>query len=132
MKQINEAISYLYNAPLFLERRECDMIHQRGMFFLQSYTRFAEESYGRQRAHLFPLFPKLHSVFHTFHTLKVQSSSCGYGMNPLTVACQLDEDAIGKASRLSRRVNLRLLHRRTLERHLIACKDVWVKHGVLK
>lgn len=132
VKQFNEAISYLYNAPLFLERHECDMIHQRGMFFLQSYTRFAEECYNGGRAHLFPLFPKLHSVHHTFHALKVQSLACNFGMNPLTVSCQLDEDAIGKASSLSRRVNLRLVHRRTLERHLIACKDVWVKHGLLK
>ena len=51
----------------------------------------------------------------------------GFAMNPLTASCQMDEDVVGRVSRTSRRVNIRSTAPLTLQRHLMACWDVW--HG---
>ena len=82
--------------------------------------------------HLFPLFPKIHAVQHTWLTLKNESATHGYGMNPLTASCQLDEDTIGRVSRVSRRVNVRLVVLRTLQRHLMSSWNIWMDAGVLR
>lgn len=132
VRQLNAALSFLYNAPLFLEYTECKYVVDRGNFFLQCYTRLASECYRLGRPHLFPLFPKIHAVKHCWLTLDNQSNSHGYGLNPLTASCQMDEDTIGRVARVSRRVSIRVVVKRTLQRHLVACWNVWTKAGVLR
>lgn len=132
MRQMNAALSFLYNAPLFLEENECRYIADRGMFFIQAYTDLAQRCFNLGRPHLFPLFPKVHAAHHCWHTLQSQADLHHYGLNPLRAACQMDEDVIGRVSRVSRRVSIKTVARRTLERHLLGCYAVWSKAGVLK
>ena len=101
-------------------------------FFVRTYTALATECFHLQRPHLFPLFPKIHAVQHTWLALKNESATHGYGMNPLTASCQLDEDTIGRVSRVSRRVNVRLVVLRTLQRHLMSSWNIWMDAGVLR
>ena len=131
-KKINTALSFLYNAPLFLDRSEALFVSSYGMFFLQAYTALATDCYEKGRAHLFPLFPKCHAVHHCWKTMDEDSLAHGFAMNPLTASCQMDEDVIGRVSRVSRRVNIRLTAQRTLQRHLMACWDVWHSAKVLR
>ena len=91
IKQLNNALSFLYNAPLFLERLECEYVCSRGMYFVQTYTALASKCFALNRSHLYPLFPKLHAVHHIFLTLHQQATNHGYGANPLAASCQLDE-----------------------------------------
>lgn len=132
LRQLNAALSFLYNAPLFLEENECRYVVDRGMFFLRCYTSLASECFVDGRPHLFPLFPKIHAVQHWWLTLTTQADLYSFGINPLTAACQLDEDTIGKVSRVSRRVSSRQVALRTLERHLMSSWHVWTKAGILK
>eukprot|EP00438_Fugacium_kawagutii_P012347 Skav221978 [mRNA] locus=scaffold195:1042561:1043835:+ [translate_table: standard] len=132
LRQLNAALSFLYNAPLFLEENECRYIVDRGMHFLQQYTSLAQECYNLRKAHLFPLYPKIHAVQHWWWTLQTQADTIGYGVNPLCAACQMDEDTVGRLSRVSRRVSSRQVTLRTLQRHLVASWSVWTKAGVLR
>ena len=130
-KALNFALSFLYNAALFLERDECRYVSARGMSFLQTYTALARQMYDLGNWHLYPLFPKIHAVHHVWHGLHSDAMSCGFSMNPLTASCQQDEDVIGRVSRVSRRVNIRVTMQRTLERHLMACYKVWKDANLL-
>ena len=132
IKQLNNAMSFLYNAPLFLESNECEYVHDRGMCFVQTYSTLATKCFNLGRAHLFPLFPKLHACHHVFLSLHQSSLTCGIGLNPLSASCQLDEDTIGRVSRVSRRVSSRLVILRTLQRHLVACWSVWTDAKLLR
>ena len=132
IKQLNNALSFLYNAPLFLERLECEYVCSRGMYFVQTYTALASKCFALNRSHLYPLFPKLHAVHHIFLTLHQQATNHGYGANPLAASCQLDEDTIGRVARVSRRVSSRLVIRRTLQRHLMTSWQVWRDAGLLR
>ena len=132
IKQLNNALSFLCNAPLFLERLECAYVCERGFFFVQSYSALASTCYDLGRPHLFPLFPKLHAVFHTWLDLQDQFTIYNYGLNPLCSSCQMDEDVIGRVSRVSRRVASRKVILRTLQRHLMASWDIWMGAQVLR
>ena len=131
-KDINTALSFLYNAPLFLDKAETMFVCKKGMDFVQAYTSMATECFHNGDSHLFPLFPKQHAVHHCWHTMSEDCRLHGFSMNPLTASCQLDEDVIGRVSRTSRRVSIRLVGRRTLQRHLMASWDVWHKAGLLR
>ena len=130
--QMNAALSHLYNAPLFLEAEECQYVWTRGMFFLQSYSYLAGKCFGMSRPHLFPLYPKLHACHHCWLQIRTDQSLCGFSLNPMTASCQMDEDCIGRVSRVSRRVSVRTVTLRTLQRHLITCCAVWRDAGLVK
>lgn len=51
--------------------------------------------------------------------------------NPMLFACQIDEDTVGKASRLSRKVNIRLVAQRALDRYLTAAYTAFAKAKLL-
>ena len=122
---LNVLLSFLYNAALFLDRDECNFVYKKGMCFLQTYTDLATKLFNLGRPHLFPLFPKGHAVHHIWYTIYLDSIEYGFSMNPLSASCQQDEDTVGRTSRLSRRVSVKLTMRRTLERHLLTCYKVW-------
>ena len=122
---LNAALSFLYNAPLWLEHEECKFVYNRGMNFLQAYSALARDCFRQNKYHLYPLYPKLHAVHHVWLLISQDGDSVGYAMNPLTASCQQDEDIVGKVSRTSRRVNVRMVIQRTLQRYLMASYKVW-------
>ena len=122
---LNAALSFLYNAPLWLEHEECKFVYNRGMNFLQAYSALARDCFRQNKYHLYPLYPKLHAVHHVWLLISQDGDSVGYAMNPLPASCQQDEDIVGKVSRTSRRVNVRMVIQRTLQRYLMASYKVW-------
>ena len=68
------------------------------------------------------LVPKFHAIGH----LRKQVGDCiddnVRSMNALADACDQDEDYVGRVSRLSRRVSIRLTMIRTITRVLVASK----------
>ena len=124
-RDLNAALSFLYNAPLWLDQEECKFVYSRGMNFLQTYSALAGDCFRQNKYHLYPLYPKLHAVHHVWLLISQDGDSVGYAMNPLTASCQQDEDIVGKVSRTSRRVNVRMVIQRTLQRYLMASYKVW-------
>ena len=123
--ELNACLSFLYDAALFLESNECRFVYNKGMCFLQTYSDLAQKMFDRGQPHLYPLFPKGHAVHHIWHGIMSDCQQHGFSLNPLTASCQQDEDKIGRVSRLSRRVNVRLTILRTLQRHRMACYKIW-------
>lgn len=130
-RHLNAALSFLYEAPLFLEADECKFVSMHGMAFLQEYAALAADMYRMRMPHLFPLFPKIHAVHHVWWQISTDHACHNFSMNPLSASCQMDEDAIGRVSRTSRRVSARTTTLRTLQRYLITCKEVWEKAGLV-
>ena len=52
--------------------------------------------------------------------MREECAAADFCTNPLSESVQIQEDFIGRPSRLSRRVSIRALHLRTLQRSLIA------------
>lgn len=131
-ERLNALFGFLYEAPLFLEKNEAEWASMHGTQFLQEYAHFALSQYQLRKPHLFPLYPKMHYIDHIFKRLRWEADDCDKAFNCLSTSCQMDEDAVGKSSRISRRVNIRLVQRRTLERYLLNCYAVWTKFGLIQ
>lgn len=93
-RALNSTLSFLYGAPLFLDRNESLFVYTKGMFFLQVYTSLASEMFSSGRWYLYPLFPKIHAVHHVWHEVRENALLYGFSMNPLTASCQQDEDVV--------------------------------------
>ena len=130
-RRVNSMFSALYRAGAFLGEEECAFVAEQGQQFLVCYADMALRMYRQDRQWLFPLYPKLH-VFHHL-VLQVQRSGLAVksAINPTMWGCQMDEDEVGRASRLSRRVNIRKVSLRTLERYLVAAHTAFVRGGLL-
>ena len=90
------------------------------MGFLQAYSRLAGH-YMRHGKVRYSIMPKLHFVHHCGMWLINGSDKGRWVMSPLATSVQMQEDFIGKPSRLSRRVaSSRLIHTRVMDRSLIA------------
>ena len=99
----------------------------RGFAFLRAYGELAEDLFQLQKPWLFPLYPKAHIFHHTIIRLRHEASEKGLSVNPMVYSCQMDEDVVGKTSRLSRRVSIRCTMQRTLERYLVNSHDAFQK-----
>ena len=70
--------------------------------------------------HRYALIPKLHMLHHSAMRMRQECEKAAYCTNPLSESVQMQEDFIGRPSRISRRVGDRVLHLRVLQRSLIA------------
>jgi hypothetical protein len=83
------------------------------------------------RQWLFPLYPKLHVFHHQMVEIKRSGMTAKMAINPAMFSCQMDEDTVGRASRISRRVSIKLVASRTLQRYLVAAHASFVKSGIM-
>ena len=70
---------------------------------------------------------KFHLIAHTKHEIAVllDKPGCDFVLNPLIYSGEMNEDVVGKLSRLSRRVSSRLTSKRTLQLYLCKAKAVY-------
>lgn len=129
--RMNALFSTLYRAGAFLTANECAHVSQQGLSFLSVYSQMAEAQFQLGRQWLFPLYPKLHVFHHVMLQVRSDGVQVSAAVNPLLFGCQIDEDCIGKASRLSRRVNIRQVATRSLDRYLVAAHVAFSKAGLL-
>ena len=130
--RMNSMFSLLYRAGAFLSRDECAFVAAQGLGFLKTYQKMAVLMFQASKQWCFPLYPKLHIFHHICIEVQRAGIMVGVGCNPTMWGCQMDEDCIGKASRLSRRVNIRRVAFRALDRYLIAAYSAFRKDGLLK
>ena len=102
-----------------------------GLKFLRICVKLAVAEFVRGKPRQLPLYPKPH----TFHEIMLELRSNGQqvqvAFNPIGHACQMDEDVVGRASRISGRVNIQRVMGRTLDRYLIDANTAFEKAGVL-
>lgn len=130
--KLNAMFTTFYQGGFFLDQNESIYAAQCAMEFLSTYEHLAEIMFSLKRPALFPLYPKLHLMHHMTIQLQESANSFGFAENPMACSCQLDEDVIGRVSRLSRRVSIRLTMLRTIGRYLIGCYSAWKAAGLFQ
>ena len=128
---MNELWSTLFKADAFLTNDECELVSRNGMLFLQSYVRLANDMFALGKPWLFPLYPKLHSFHEIILGVRQSQREHGMAINPILFCCQIDEDVVGRTARLSRRVNIRKVMGRTIDRYLIASYTAFTQAKLL-
>ena len=116
--------SLLCTMGLFLRAPKAADIAQRGLKFLREYTVLAQMSFRRNQKR-FALIPKGHYLHHQLLDLLHQSRRCDWCPNLLLYGCQLEEDYVGRPSRLSRRVSPKTVPLRVLQRSFLALRSAW-------
>ena len=128
---MNEFFAYLYGAPAFLNKENSLKMSNLVQKFLSIYAFLASKCFALKQPWMFPLYPKLHALHHISLRLRHDALRVSLSMSPMMVACQQDEDTVGRVSRISRRVSPRLTMLRTLQRYLMQAYSHWVSEGLL-
>ena len=115
----NSCMRELYSSGVWLRPSKAREVVTHGMRFLQGYNRLAMMAY-HFRCRRFPLLPKLHFFHHLMVDMWMEASASNWVLSPLVFSVQLQEDYIGKPSRVSRRVSPKLHALRTMQRVLRA------------
>lgn len=121
---MNTAIATMYYEGYFIRWPRAMKIAKLWLLYLQKYT-LATEIVYRRGLNRFAIVPKLHMLHHGALRLlreaqRAQEDATIWTINPLSESVQLQEDWIGRPSRLSRRVNPQRLHLRVCDRSLIS------------
>ena len=125
VKAVNLCFRMLYRCDLWLSAEEANQIGAAGITYLSNYCKLAKGCHGDQLPY-FPLHPKLHALCHCFRTILIDAGSHGFALNPLSDSVQQDEDFVGRLARISRRVETRTIATRTIQRYLVATRQVWL------
>ena len=115
---LNQALAYLYSSGFWVPAWRGAAVANCFFTFLRCYQRLAFLTVRMRKAR-FALIPKLHSLHHFAVRLRQDASKGAWVINCLSTSVQMQEDFVGRPSRVSRRVDIRRLHRNTLLRCLI-------------
>lgn len=123
---MNLALAKMYNSGFWLPSAIGIALSKQLFFFLQAYHYLASAALqqGKRR---FSLMPKLHYLCHAAVDLKNQSQNSAWCRNPLGTSVQVQEDFIGRPSRVSRRVDVRQVHKNTMNRCLLLAELALLK-----
>ena len=122
---LNTFVRRLYGSPAFLCQADALLIGNYGMRFLRRYNTLARMAFSNRRQ-LWAIQPKFHAFAHLVMSLFIESK---FTENILMYSVQMDEDFLGKPSRLSRKVSEKLCSERVTIRYMEACYSEWVKCG---
>ena len=117
---MNIVMSTLYAEGYWIPSERGALLGKMLNKFMILYGRCSAEALARN-LNRFQHVPKGHMMCHHAHTMETQAQQSRWVENPLATANQLQEDFIGRPSRLSRRVHALKLHKRVLQRSLLAC-----------
>ena len=118
---MNRFLSALYREGFWVRRDQGRRLASLIFLFLKCYQLAAAECQrlGKNR---FGFTPKIHMLHHSAMRMQHEAEQAQWITNPLSESVQIQEDYIGRPSRLSRRVGMRLLHLRVLQRTLISAE----------
>ena len=113
---MNTAVSAMYYEGFFIRWPRAQKIAKLWLLFLQKYS-LATAIVYRRGLNRFSIVPKLHMLHHGALRLlreaqRAEENSTVWCINPLSESVQMEEDRIGRPSRLSRRVNPKQIHLR--------------------
>ena len=130
-KHGNNFLRELYQQDIWIKPEDGKRIAESGYSFLMGYMKLAAASFKAGRA-LFIFMPKIHVVHHIVDNLMWEGLNKPWCMNPLVQAVQVDEDFVGRISRVSRKTHPLQAITRTLQRSLKAAKWHYDSKGYLK
>ena len=119
-------MSFMYSSGFWLERTKGVKLGQWLQVFVYCYGHCAAIAFGEGK-NRWALIPKLHFIQHEAVRLMHAPSDLKWLVSPLATSVQVQEDMVGRPSRLSRRVAVPQLHRRVLDRSLISAYAAIVK-----
>lgn len=115
---LNKAFALMYSSGFWINSARAKQLGMSLHFFLGTYHKLAFEANAAGK-HRYALVPKMHCLAHIALALKRQSEVAEFAQNPLATSVQMQEDFIGRPARVSRRVDLRQIHRNVALRTLI-------------
>ena len=115
---MNVAITFMYRAGFWLRSGDAQKLSELLYVFLMKYTRCAYLTL-QQRKRRFAMLPKGHMIAHEALRLLAESKRAPWAVNTIVFTNQLQEDYVGRPSRLSRRVNIKNLHWNVMNRMMI-------------
>ena len=118
------ALSTMYRSGYWIKKDKGIQLGRLMFRFLGFYSQCAQLTLA-QRKRRFAMVPKLHMMAHCAFDLLDQARRGDWVQNPLSSTNQIQEDFIGRPARISRRVNIRSLHRSLIMRSLIVYQDSW-------
>ncbi|CAL1129712.1 unnamed protein product [Cladocopium goreaui] len=118
-KSMNRVMSYMYSAGFWLPRDRAIKLGQLIQVFVHCYSQCAVMAH-RANKNRWSLVPKLHFIHHDALRLMFPPVGVHWLLSPLGTSVQMQEDFVGRPSRLSRRVAVPQMHRRVLDRSLIS------------
>ena len=121
-KAMNTSLSVMYGEGFWIRSHKGLRLAGWLQCFLNQYQKAAYLCYVDQKLR-FSMIPKVHCLHHIQQELLQQSQRSNWAINPLATSNQVQEDFVGRPSRVSRRVSVRLVHRRVLDRGLLVYKD---------
>ena len=130
VQALNGCMSGLYSSDAWIDNPFATDYAEKGLRFLRRYAFAAAAAHGEGRK-LFGFQPKCHALHKVFLFMLLQARSHGFAINPAVFSVQPDEDLIGRASRLSRRVHPSQQVKRVLERYLQSAYSEWVRAGFI-
>lgn len=118
VKAINIAVGAMYNSGFWVKKQHGIALGKLIFSFLAHFAICAHKTLqqGKRR---FAITPKMHMLAHAGNDLLQEAQVSEWCRNPIAYSNQIQEDFIGRPSRVSRRVNIRSLHRSVLMRSLI-------------
>ena len=131
-KYVENFLKGIYSYEVFIPKQNGKYLAEQGLTFLKLYGRGAFMSWKEGKA-LFMMRPNFHRLHHILIDMRTKSNTenIQYIISPLTTSTQADEDYIGRPSRVSRKVSVRRVVSRTIERSLIAIRAAYSKAGLL-
>ena len=130
-QSIQQCMRKMYASDIWLCKADARQIADDGLGFLKLYNTLATKSLRAGRA-LFSHMPKGHACEHNFFALKLSAMEHDWSLNPLMTSVEIDEDYIGKTSRLARRTSPLQVVKRVLQRTLQASYRHWQDAGFIK
>lgn len=119
-KAMHVFMKQLYDSELWLTRDQAQLTINAGYTFLSSYNNCAVRAYEKGLC-LFSYKPKLHYLHHIVLFMAWQYDQLfNYVLSPLCEATPMDEDLVGRTSRLSRHVSPMTTGLATMNRYLVA------------
>ena len=112
----------MYHAGYWIRRDRRTRLAQMLLRFLALYAKCADIAL-RARRRRFPIMPKLHMMAHCAVELHRQAAVAAWVQTPLSMTNQIQEDFIGRPSRISRRANIRSLLSSLLTRSLVVYNE---------
>ena len=129
--EIDMFFSGIYRQKIWIQAATAKALGRRGMRFLQLNGRCAQAAF-RQNLPFFQFMPNLHRLHHLFYQLLDGAAETNYVLNNMIFCCQVEEDFIGRPSRVSRRVHTRSVILRVLQRTLESAQVRFTENGWLR
>lgn len=118
---VNAMMDILHRGGIFLSREEAQSAHALGKLYLQSYLELAGQAVSQGKK-LWKLRPKFHLFWHVVHDL---NSTGGLVRNVSNDETWLDEDYVGKLSRLVQMTHSRTSQLRAVQRYLVGLPELF-------